>query len=84
MHKCKCKYSGIYEDYEGNMMWNGKLQLCPQGRQSVRQRKQTWGVCFSCENQWAEADGSVFPHYLLLNSVTNVFAHSSPYAAQVS
>lgn len=60
------------------MMLKGKLQLC--ARQAVgsgRQRKQNGHICFSCENQWAQTDGGLFPHYLLPGFMTNVPAAPS-------
>lgn len=42
-----------------------------------RQCKQNGCICFSCENQWAQTDGGLFPHYLLHGSLTNVLAAPS-------
>lgn len=45
-----------------------------QADRAGRQRKQNGCICFSCENQWAQTDGGLFPHYLLPGSLTNVLA----------
>lgn len=54
-------------------MSKGKLQLCAQQAvRAGRQHKQNGCICFSCENQWAQTDGGLFPHYLFPGSMTNV------------
>lgn len=45
-----------------------------QADRAGRQHKQRGCICFSCENQWAQTDGGLFPHYLLPGSMTNVLA----------
>lgn len=50
----------------------GKLQLCarPTGRRGPGGSANRRGcICFSCENQWSQTDGGLFPHYLLPGSL---------------
>lgn len=51
---------------------------------TVSQHNQNVCICFSCENQWAQTDGGLFPHYLLLDSDKCPRRPSKADAAQVS